>query len=79
VVKRCPCCGNRTGCVTCPICFWTDDGRDDTGAPAPVRPDPAGPNGELSLRDARLNFSIYGASHPRYVDVVRAPYPDELP
>jgi hypothetical protein len=38
-----------------------------------------GPNGALSLSDARLNFAIYGASHPRYQDVVRAPRSDERP
>lgn len=38
-----------------------------------------GPNGEVSLSDARLNFAIYGASHRRYVDVVRPPRRDELP
>ena len=38
-----------------------------------------GPNGELSLIDARLNFSVYGASHQRYRDLVRAPRSHELP
>jgi hypothetical protein len=38
-----------------------------------------GPNGDVSLSDARLNFSIYGASHRRYLDVVRPPRSDELP
>ncbi|GAB3832052.1 hypothetical protein GCM10027610_023570 [Dactylosporangium cerinum] len=36
-------------------------------------------NGDLSLADARLNFSIYGASTPRYKDLVRAPRADERP
>ncbi|MEU2616115.1 CPCC family cysteine-rich protein [Micromonospora sp. NPDC007271] len=38
-----------------------------------------GPNGDVSLSDARLNFAIYGASHRRYLDVVRQPRSDELP
>ena len=38
-----------------------------------------GPNGEVSLSDARLNFFIYGASHRRYRDVVRPPRSDERP
>lgn len=57
------------------MCFWTDDGQRDGDAGAVA----GGPNGDISLSDARLNFAIYGASHPRYVDVVRAPRSDELP
>jgi hypothetical protein len=34
---------------------------------------------EVSLSDARLNFSIYGASHRRYSGMVRPPRGDELP
>ena len=74
-IKQCPCCYYRTGCTTCPVCFWTDDGQDDTDAHL-VRD---GPNGELSLAEARLNFAIYGASHRRYADVVRAARFDERP
>lgn len=70
----CSCCGFRTGPGTCPICFWTNDGQADPDA---IVPD--GPNGELSLSDARLNFAIYSASHPRYQEMVRAPYPYEQP
>lgn len=71
----CPCCGFRTGGGTCPVCFWTDDGQSDADADV-VR---GGPNGDLSLSHARLNFAIYGASHPRYQESVRAPRPDEQP
>ncbi len=74
-IKQCPCCYYRTGCTTCPVCFWTDDGQDDSDADV-VR---GTSNGDLSLTDARLNFAIYGASHRRYSDVVRAPRPDERP
>ncbi|GAB3145655.1 hypothetical protein GCM10027290_25910 [Micromonospora sonneratiae] len=74
-VDACPCCGYRTGCETCPVCFWTDDGRRD--AEADIVQD--GPNGDLTLSHARLNFAIYGASHPRYQDMVRPPRPDEAP
>jgi hypothetical protein len=74
-VNQCPCCGYRTGCTTCPVCFWTDDGQTDDDAQITN----GGPNGEVSLGDARLNFALYGASHPRYRDVVRAPRSDELP
>lgn len=72
-IKQCPCCYYRTGCTTCPVCFWTDDGQGDADADE-VR---GGPNGELSLTEARLNFAIYGASHRRYLGVVRAARADE--
>lgn len=36
-----------------------------------------GPNRELSLNDARLNFALYGASHLRYAAVVRPARADE--
>jgi hypothetical protein len=72
-IEKCPCCFNRTGCRTCPVCFWTDDGQGDADADV-VR---GGPNGELSLSEARLNFALYGASHQRYRDVVRAARADE--
>jgi hypothetical protein len=72
-IKACPCCFYRTGCTTCPVCFWTDDGQGDADADV-VR---GGPNGELSLADGRLNFAIYGASHRRYLAVVRAARADE--
>lgn len=69
----CPCCGFRTGAGTCPVCFWTDDGQGDPDADV-IR---GGANGDLSLSHARLNFQIYGASHPRYQGMVRAPRVDE--
>jgi Cysteine-rich CPCC len=75
VLPKCPCCGYRTGCITCPVCYWTDDGQNDSDAEA-VR---GGPNGDLSLSHARLNVAIYGASDPRYQSLVRLPRPDEFP
>jgi hypothetical protein len=74
-LPQCPCCGYRTGCTTCPICYWTDDGRADLEVGV-IRD---GPNTDLSLQDARLNFRIYGASAARYQDLVRPPRGDELP
>ncbi|MEJ3746307.1 CPCC family cysteine-rich protein [Actinomycetes bacterium KLBMP 9797] len=74
VVNQCPCCKYRTGCVTCPVCFWTDPGQADPTAFVAV----GGPNGDLSLNEARLNFALYGASHPKYREVVRKPRPDEM-
>ncbi|MEV4513404.1 CPCC family cysteine-rich protein [Dactylosporangium sp. NPDC049525] len=72
---RCACCGFRTGCNTCPICYWTDDGRSEAHAEAVA----GSRNGDLSLADARLNYSIYGASTPRYQHLVRPPRDDERP
>lgn len=69
----CPCCGRRTGCITCPVCYWTDDRLTDADAAG------SGPNGSLSLSEAKLNFAIYGASQRRYQQLVRPARIDELP
>lgn len=74
-VPRCPCCGYRTGCGTCPVCYWTGGGQGGVYSDATTD----GVNVELNLADARLNFHIYGASLPRYRDLVRPPHPDEWP
>lgn len=70
---RCPCCRYATleeggRYEICHVCFWEDDGQDDDADD--VR---RGPNGLLSLTDARANFEIYGASEPRRIDFVRPP------
>jgi hypothetical protein len=75
---RCPCCRNRTlserGVFDiCPVCYWEDDGQDDHDA-AIVR---GGPNGSLSLEQARTNYAAYGASEERFKSCVRAPTPEE--
>ena len=57
------------------MCFWTEDGSSDQNSKVAQ----GGPNGDLSLDEARLNFAIYGASHRRYLDVVRKPREDEMP
>lgn len=61
---RCPCCRRLTleergGFDICPVCFWEDDGQDDRDADI-VR---GGPNGGLSLTEARENYLRVGASH----------------
>jgi hypothetical protein len=73
-LPQCPCCGYRTGCTTCPVCYWTHDD-------APGRHSAAvdGLNGDRTLAEAQLNYSIYGASARHYRDVVRPPRPDEHP
>ena len=77
---RCPCCGCRTlsergRFEICEVCFWEDDGQDDYDADV-VR---GGPNGSLSLTQARANYLRCGASNDRRVPHVRAPRAEELP
>ena len=76
---RCLCCGCRTLTVPgvfelCPVCWWQDDGQDDSDADV-VR---GTVNGELSLAEARNNFQICGAAHPRFVSHVRKPLESEV-
>jgi len=75
----CPCCRTKTltergGFEICPVCRWEDDGQDDHDADV-VR---AGPNGGLSLTEARENYQRCGASDERFVDTVRRPLPGEV-
>ena len=77
---RCPCCGCRTldergSYEICPVCFWEDDWQDDPHADE-VR---GGPNGALSLSQARANYLRLGACDERMVGNVRPPRPEELP
>ncbi|MEC3979207.1 CPCC family cysteine-rich protein [Amycolatopsis sp. H20-H5] len=77
---RCPCCGYRTldergGFQICPVCFWEDDGQDDHDA-GEVR---GGPNGPLTLTEARRNFARFGASEERWRVKVREPRDSEHP
>ncbi len=76
----CPCCGyltlrERGGYEICPVCFWEDDGQDDHDAHV-VR---GGPNGNLSLSQARRNFTAFGANRERDLPHVRDPHPEEHP
>lgn len=76
----CPCCGYRTlmenaAYEICPVCFWEDDGQSDRDADEVW----GGPNGQLSLRQARANFRAFGAAHERFRAKVRAPLPAEAP
>lgn len=76
---RCPCCGyltlcGRAGYEICPVCFWEDDGQDSHDADE-VR---GGPNGSLSLTQARQNFREFGASDRKSLGRVRKPKPEEI-
>ena len=75
---RCPCRKSKTLCgcggyEICPVCFWEDDGLDEHHVDL-VR---GGPNGTLSLRQARDSYRQYGASAHRFVTEVRQALPDE--
>lgn len=77
---RCPCCGCKTlemrfGFELCPVCYWEDDGQDDADADECK----GGPNGSLSLRQARANYLLFGACEERMRENVRPPRPEELP
>lgn len=76
---RCPCCGYKTlygraGDEFCNVCFWEDDGQDEDDVDD-VR---GGPNGVLSLGQARVNFLEFGACDRKFISNVRQPLPDEL-
>lgn len=75
---RCPCCNYKTlqergGFDICPVCFWEDDGQDEQDADT-MR---GGPNGSLSLTQARANYHVYGACKEGFVQNVRPPSPKE--
>lgn len=70
----CPCCrqltlSERGGFDICPVCAWEDDGQDDHDADI-VR---GGPNGRLSLTQARANYEERSRAG------VRSPHQDDGP
>lgn len=76
----CPCCkfltlSHRGDYEICKVCFWEDDGQNDSNADAVV----GGPNYALSLRAAQENFKRWGAVEERFIPHVRPPLSDELP
>ena len=78
--EQCPCCGyvtlpERGMSLICPVCFWEDDGQDDHDADV-VR---GGPNGALSLSQARANYRRLGACDAQSLEHVRPPRPEEQP
>jgi len=76
---RCMCCGYKTlgapaSMGLCPVCWWDDDGQDDSDAYV-VRNTA---NGSLSLAQARQNYQQIGASDARFLQHVRVPLPEEF-
>ncbi|MDB5675027.1 MAG: hypothetical protein JWM65_2009 [Sphingomonas bacterium] len=79
-MNACPCCRNLTlrdgyDFEVCPVCFWEEDGQGDADADE-IR---GGPNGALSLTQARQNYRKIGACDTRFLTNVRSPQPDEIP
>ena len=73
--KQCPCCK----CYTieeeydiCPVCYWEYDEVQNGD------PDFSGGANDLSLRDAAINYSLFGASEYRFLEKVRKPFEQEL-
>jgi hypothetical protein len=63
----CPCCGyptlmDRGGFEVCWVCYWEDDGQDDPYADQVW----GGPNGSLSLSEAREKYEQDAASGKSY-------------
>ena len=76
----CPCCGYLTldeepggSYDICPVCFWEDDYVQFQD------PDYVGGANGVSLRQAKANFSSFGASERRVIPLVRPPQRDEIP
>ncbi|MBT4868047.1 MAG: hypothetical protein HON53_23335 [Planctomycetaceae bacterium] len=74
----CPCCGyatldERGGWEICDICWWEDDGQDNHNATMVA----GGPNANVSLARARLNFITDGIFHPERVDLRKQQVPTD--
>lgn len=77
---RCPCCHcltleTRGDFDICDVCYWEDDGQDNHDADV-VR---GGPNGVLSLAQARVNYLEFGACERSMIENVRLPFDHEVP
>lgn len=59
----------------CDVCYWEDDGQDDHNADDIH----GGPNGKLSLTQARENYRQLGACEKSMLENVRPPLPHEMP
>src|SRR5690348_9035478 len=68
--NACPCCGyatldGRGHYEICTVCWWEDDGQDNHDANV-VR---GGPNSNVSLARARINFLTTGIFQPSRIDL----------
>jgi hypothetical protein len=75
----CPCCrsltlNTRGKFERCAVCGWADDGQDDRDAELVH----GGPNGSLSLSEARRNYAEFRACEQPAQGSVRPPAPDEM-
>lgn len=80
---RCPCCGSRTlaypaAMELCPVCWWEDDGQDGAPGSADASEIRWTANGDLSLAQARRNYTQCGAASPRFTRWVRPARPEEI-
>ena len=55
----------------CPVCGWEHEGMEIINPAVPV----GGPNGDLSLKEARVNFKKYGVAKLNFIEWVRSPKP----
>ena len=76
----CPCCGYLTfdekpsgSFKICPVCYWEDDLIQNED------PSYSGGANEISLNQAKKNFSEYGAIKRDFISHVRKPFKEELP
>ena len=72
--EACPCCGydtlsKRSSEDICSICWWHDDGQDNSDADQVL----GGPNANLSLMQGRLNFLKFGIAFPARKDLIAGP------
>ena len=66
----CPCCGaasleERGVWEICAVCWWEDDGQDNHNADVVL----GGPNGGVSLTEARMNYLRHGIFDPGRADL----------
>ncbi len=67
----CPCCGYKTlgehgNYEICTVCWWEDDGQDNSDASQIL----GGPNYGMSLTRSRINFLRYGIYDPSRKDLL---------
>lgn len=75
-METCPCCGyitvsEKRSYDICPICFWEDDIVQFND------PDYEGGANGVSLRQAQINYTKFGACEKLFLKNVRRPSQDE--